>query len=212
VDFGSGSEAACGGTTCTTSVNQSCAEIMPPCLTGLASAYLQTKLPASTGACTPSPQAATKPDARWKTRALGCAIPAAGGGCKGGVCLPKSPGDDFSDNYCVWQDGDVDCPSNKFTDKHTYYRDLDDTRSCTACACSGPNCSYSWQVYGDTDTTCATPLLALSSANQCVQVNPVGDMLRVGAAISGDGKCTPGGGTHQGEVTPKTPLTVCCTQ
>jgi hypothetical protein len=212
VDFGTGSEAQCAGTQCTTSLNQSCAEITTPCLSGLATAYLQTKLPAAAGACTPSPQAATKPDAHWKTHALGCAASASDrAGCKSGyVCLPKTPGTDFADNYCIWQEGDVDCPNAQFPDKQRFFEELADTRGCSACACSGPNCSYSWQVFSVDDTACAAPLLALSSEGQCVEVNPAADKLRLGAAISGDGKCAPSGGASQGDVTAQKPVTVCC--
>jgi hypothetical protein len=212
IDFGTGSEAECAGTQCTTSLNQSCAQITTPCLTGLATAYLQTKLPGAAGACTPSPQTATKPEAQWKTHALGCAASATdSAGCKSGhVCLPKAPGADFADNYCIWQVGDVDCPNAQFPDKQRFFEELADTRACSACACSGPNCSYSWQVFATDDSTCAAPLLELSSAGQCVQVNPTADKLRLGAAISGDGKCTPSGGASQGDVTAKKPVTVCC--
>ncbi|HEX4352816.1 MAG TPA: hypothetical protein VHZ95_07885 [Polyangiales bacterium] len=211
VDFGTGSDAACGGATCTTSVNQSCAEIMPPCLNAVASAYLQTKLPASSGACTPSTETPNLPETHWKSRAIGCALSAAdGGGCDKDVCAPKSAGDRFQTNFCIWQEGDVACPSKTYTDKQLLYRDLSDTRSCSACVCSGPNCSYDWKVFADSDTTCTMPLLSLSSPDQCVQVNPVGNMLRVGAAISGDGKCTPTGGQPQGQLQPTNPITVCC--
>jgi hypothetical protein len=213
VDFGTGTTAACGGTTCTTSVNQSCAEIMPACIAGQTSAYLQTQLPMG-GSCTPSTQAPTKPSADWKTHALGCAPAAAErGGCKNGsLCLPKKPGDPFADQYCIWREGEVDCPNAQFADKHVYYEELSDTRACSACSCSGPNCSYKWSVFDDSDTSCATPVLELASAGQCVQVNPASDKLRVGAAISGDGKCTPSGGVSQGEVKASKPVTVCCAQ
>jgi len=212
VDFGTGGTAECAGTTCTTSINQSCTEIMPPCLAGLSTAYLQTKLPTAAGACTASEQKPTQAVAAWKVTALACGPEAAQrAGCKTGrVCLPQTPGSEFEAGYCVWQDGQVDCPSSAYTDKRTYYRELNDTRSCTACSCSGPNCSYKWQVFNDSDTSCSSPLLELTSANQCVQVNPASDKLRIGASITGDGKCTPSGGASQGSVTAAKPVTVCC--
>jgi hypothetical protein len=185
---------------------------MPPCLAGLSTAYLQTKLPSAAGACTPSMSTMTGPAASWKVRALACTTAnLQRGGCKTGrVCLPADPGAEFERNYCVWQDGEVDCPSATFTEKHTYYRELNDTRSCTACSCSGPNCNYNWQVFNASDTSCSAPLLQLSSPNQCVEVNPSADKLRVGASITGDGKCAPSGGKSQGTVTADKPLTVCC--
>jgi hypothetical protein len=212
VDFGTGSTAACEGATCTTSINQSCAEIMPPCLAGLTTAYLQTKLPVGARACTPSVPTATKPAVAWKLHALACTASAPQrGGCKAaGVCLPKSPGSAFVPNYCIWHDGETDCPASTFTDKRTYYREVTDTRTCAACACSGPNCSYQWQVFNSTDTGCTAPLLQITSPNQCVQVNPAADKLRVGGTIAGDGKCTPSGGASQGAVSAAKPVTVCC--
>jgi hypothetical protein len=209
VDFTTGTEAGCGGTTCTTSVNQSCSEIMPPCLTGLTSAYLGTKLPTGTSGCAPSAQSSDKPDVTWAKRVVGCSAgDSARGGCKSGEqCLPKHAS---SNAICVWRDGEHDCPSQAYTQKRSYYRDVEDTRSCTACACSGPNCSYSWSVFNAADTTCASPIVALTSADQCVQVNPSLDKLRVGASITGDGSCTPSGGATQGAVSGSDEITVCC--
>jgi hypothetical protein len=213
VDFSTGAEAGCGGTTCTTSVNQSCTEIMPPCLTGVGSAYLGTKLPSGTSGCTPSAQAPTKPSVTWAKRVVGCSAgDGVRGGCKSGEqCLPKrTSSDDFDVALCVWREGDHGCPGQTYTNKRVYYRDVEDTRSCTACACTGPNCSYSWSVFSAADTACASPILKLTSADQCVGVNPAMDKLRVGATIDGDGSCTPSGGTSQGTVTGSDAITVCC--
>jgi hypothetical protein len=212
LDFGTGNTAGCGGATCTTSINQSCAEIMPPCLAGLTTAYLQTKLPVGARACTPSVPTATKAAVAWKLHALACtaSVPQRGGCKSGRVCLPASPGSAFVPSYCIWQDGETDCPTTTFTDKRTYYREVTDTRTCAACACSGPNCSYQWQVFNSADTACSAPLLQITSPNQCAQVNPAADKLRVGASIAGDGKCTPSGGASQGTVTAAKPVTVCC--
>jgi hypothetical protein len=182
---------------------------MPPCLTGLASAYLGTKLPTGTSGCTPSAQNPNKPDLTWGKRVVGCSAgDSARGGCNAGEqCLPKHAS---SNAICVWRGGEHDCPSQAYTQKRTYYRDVEDTRSCTACACSGPNCSYSWSVFNAADTTCASPIVALTSADQCVQVNPSADKLRVGASITGDGSCTPSGGATQGAVSGSDEITVCC--
>jgi hypothetical protein len=209
VDFTTGTAAGCGGTTCTTSVNQSCTEIMPPCLSGLSSAYLGTKLPSGASGCTPSAQSSNKPEVTWAKRVVGCSAgDSTRGGCKSGEqCLPKHAS---SNALCVWRDGDHACPTQTYTEKHVYHRDIDDTRSCTACSCSGPNCSYHWSVFNAADTACASPIVALTSADQCVQVNPAMDKLRVGASITGDGSCTPSGGTSQGSVSGTDAISVCC--
>jgi hypothetical protein len=215
LDFKTGSAAGCTEmATCTTSVNQSCTEIAPPCLAGLGTAYLRTKLPDPANSCTASPQTVSTEPAAWRVHALACGkTDTQRAGCKSAyVCLPASPGAGFEPAYCVWQDGETECPSTTFKHKQTYYRDLSDTRGCSACSCSGPDCSYSWQVFNSADTNCATPVLKLTSPEQCAQVNPSADKLRVGTTLSGDGKCTASGGATQGSVAGTKPITVCCAE
>jgi hypothetical protein len=212
VNFEASAADGCNGSSCTTSVNQACVQVTPPCLKDQSNASLKTKLPAAAGACKPSTPSASLPEAKWNTRVLACAAPSADhGGCKSDqLCLPRDPGADFAANYCVWKDGDTACPSATFGARHVYYRALHDTRACTACACSGPNCSYQWQVFDPSDAMCKTPVLTLSSVDQCVQANVSAGALRVGAEVTGDGKCTPSGGDSAGDVTASAPLTVCC--
>lgn len=209
VDFSTGSEAGCGGSSCTTSVNQSCSEIMPPCLTGQSSAYLGTKLASGSGTCSPSNQTPKLPDVKWTKRAALCRGPdAQRGGCEmGRVCVAK-PSKDAK--LCVYREGEHDCPAQMYTHRELYYRDVDDTRSCSACKCSGPNCSYTWSVFNAADTSCQSPIIKLTSAGQCVQVNPNADKLRVGATIEGDGACSASGGESSGGVSGSEPVTVCC--
>jgi hypothetical protein len=209
VDFSTGSEAGCGGASCTTSVNQSCSEIMPPCLAGMSSAYLGTKLPSGAGTCSPSKQSAQMPDVKWAKRVAGCKAPATSReDCEADhVCVAK-PDDDAK--LCVYRAGEHDCPAQVYTHREVYHRDVDDTRSCSACACSGPSCSYTWSVFNAADTSCASPIIKLTSADQCVQVNPSADKLRVGATVSGDGTCKASGGESSGAVSGSEPVTVCC--
>jgi hypothetical protein len=214
VDFGTGSGQDCGGMTCTTSVNQSCAEIMPPCLAGLTSAYLKTKLPSDPIGCTASQQNPTKPDVHWESQVRACRDDGAKrAGCDSGkLCLPKSAGSDFAEGYCVWREGEDDCPAQTFTHKQTYHREFDDTRECSACSCSGASCSYRWKIFNSGDTSCTAPILEIVDANQCVQVNPASDKLRVGVSIEAAGQCTASGGDGRGEVSATRPITVCCSQ
>jgi hypothetical protein len=186
---------------------------MPPCFAGVSSAYLGTKLPSGTSGCTPSVQTPDKPGVTWAKRVVGCSAgDSVRGGCKSGEqCLPKrASSSDFDVALCVWREGEHDCPSQTYTSKRVYYREVEDTRSCTACVCAGPDCSYSWSVFNAADTTCASPIVKLTSADQCVQVNPALDKLRVGATIDGDGSCTPSGGMSQGKVAGSDAITVCC--
>jgi hypothetical protein len=146
---------------------------------------------------------------KWGKRAAICRAPEAkSGGCEAGRQCVAEPGDDTK--LCVYREGEHDCPGNKFEQRQLYYREVTDTRSCSACACSGPNCSYTCSVFNADDTSCASPIIKLTSAEQCVQVNPSADKLRVGATIEGDGACKASGGESGGGVSGSRPVTVCC--
>jgi hypothetical protein len=208
IDFKTGTAAGCGGTTCTTSVNQSCTEISPPCLSGVTSAYLGTKLPeSSSGSCKPSEQKPSKPEVTWAKRVTGCSA-----SCKSGeTCTPRRrAGDGIEVAVCIWREGAHDCPDHAYTDKRIYYRNVKDSRTCTACACDGASCSYTWSVFNADDTACTTPIIKLTSPDQCVQVNPANNKLRVGVTLQGAQTCAPSGGMSQGDVTGSEPVTVCC--
>jgi hypothetical protein len=214
IDFVSSSEAQCGGKSCSTSINQACAEISPACLADLTTAYMKTAL-ASAAGCQPSEQHADKPAPSWRTHALACSPGALStGGCaKDELCAPAADGGDgFEGRYCVYRDGERDCPSATFTDRRVYHRAFKDTRACSTCSCGGDECQYRWRVFNADDTSCATPLLELSSEDQCVQVNPKDGKLRVGAMISGGGACTASGGESSGDVSADDAVTLCCSK
>jgi hypothetical protein len=212
IDFRTGDTAQCGGDLCTTSVNQSCAQIAPSCLKDATSAYLQTSVPSGSG-CKASTQHANIPEARWKTHALACrlASPQRSGCQSDELCLPAAISGGFEDAYCIWREGDQACPKTTFTRKRLFHRAFKDTRECSACSCSATDCQYRWRIFNADDTHCTSPLLELSAADQCVQVNPESGKLRVGAMISGDSStCSTSGGESLGEVAPDQPVTVCC--
>jgi hypothetical protein len=211
IDFVSSGEEQCGGTSCSTSINQACAEISPACLADLTTAYVKTKVASGAG-CQPSEQHADKPAPQWRTHALACSpAKASSGGCaKDEVCAPAADGGGgFEDRYCVYRPGEHDCPES-FSDRRVYHRAFADTRECSACSCGGDECQYRWRVYNADDASCSTPLLELSNAGQCVQVNPKDGKLRVGAMISGGGACKASGGESSGDVSADDPVTLCC--
>jgi len=212
VDFVTSQETQCGGPSCTTSFNQSCGEISPACLQILSSAYLWTRLPSQSG-CKANEQKPTLEAATWKTAVKACA-PAAvyAGGCPSDqVCMPSASSADADKGLCIWREGDESCPDGKYSARRLLYRELSDTRGCSACSCKAPGCDYRWRVFNADDQSCASPVLELKSEGQCVQVNPSAGKLRVGAALSGGGNCEPEGGEAHGEVTANKPVTVCCT-
>ncbi|HEX2679600.1 MAG TPA: hypothetical protein VHM19_23280 [Polyangiales bacterium] len=213
VDFSTSATPGCGGTACTTSVSASCAEISPPCIAGLSTASLQSKLPSAGGTCTASKQSPKKSTAKFGTRVVACALTDTDhGNCDTHELCAPAPQAPFGAALCIWKAGDVSCPSGDYTKHHVYYQKLHDTRSCSACSCDGPDCSYQWKVFDASDTSCSTPLVSLNSEDQCVQVNPSNDKLRIGASVTGTGDCTPQGGSPTGDVTAEDAVTVCCAQ
>ncbi|MFI5309493.1 MAG: hypothetical protein ACHQ53_19205 [Polyangiales bacterium] len=205
--FAAGSQTDCSGTTCDAMLNTGCTELSSTCLSA-ATAYVQTRVSGG-GDCSPSAQSPSIADATWAKNVLACApgsAPRRGGCGPGNVCAPPTP---FAGPFCILKQGDQACPSGAYTDRRVYYTAIDDTRDCTACSC-GQDCAYSWQVFDDGDTACATPLATKTSAGECVTVTPSSGKIRVGATISGAGGCTPSGGAATGSVSASDPYTACC--
>jgi hypothetical protein len=156
------------------------------------------------------------PAPSWTTAVRGCALPFPGAnGCAAGaICspIPKSP---FSGKLCVYQTGDISCPSSLYTTKRVYYAGVTDNRSCSKCTCTytGPNCSslsYSVQAYSDSGCN------NLVSANYPVQnctasASGVGSF-KLSMASLPSGSCAPstGSGQPSGSVTSASPTTICC--
>jgi hypothetical protein len=214
IDFASSSEEQCGGKSCSTSINQACAEISPACIADLTTAYVKTKLASGAG-CQASLQHADKSEPSWRTHALACSAGAlSAGGCgKDELCAPAADGGEgFEARYCIYRDGEHACPNATFSDRRIYQRAFQDTRACSACNCDGDECQYRWRVFNADDTSCATPLLELSISDQFEQVNPKDGKLRVGAMISGGGACKASGGESSGDVSAEDPVTLCCNE
>ena len=101
-------------------------------------------------ACTPSD--ITVPKSSWQTAALACrgiAMPP----CTdpGMLCVPTAepPPEDFS--LCIYHEEDRDCPPG-WLDKRVFYKDFDDSPTCTPCECSDPMggaCSALVSVFQD---------------------------------------------------------------
>ena len=170
LNFGSGATTDCSGVTCSASISSACAELASPCLANLTTGYLEPQLPVAPGNCAPSAQTPDVQAASWSAQMLGCA-PArefAPAGCdRGELCAPSASEDDGA--LCVYHDGDLPCPAGAYRDRRTYFTEWNDTRGCSECACAH-DCSYSWRTYAAGDTACATPLVTLTSPDQCAAV------------------------------------------
>ena len=121
---------------------------------------------------------------------------------------------------CIFEHGDFDCPTDLvsvYSEKHTFFAGVKDTRSCTACTCDPPvgsTCSAEVFVYGD--SACATvPSYAetiLSTGGECHDLAPGAALgsKSSSAPIYAPGACQPGGGQGMGGVMPAQPSTFCC--
>ena len=208
LDFSVGGTSGCGGVTCSASVSASCSPLSSPCLDGLSTGYVETRLPNGLSSCSPSSQSAELPDSTWDGAMLACGTgDLQRGGCGDNrVCAPPLPA---GAALCVVRTGSHQCPSGPYSERQLYYTGIDDTRDCSACACDH-DCGYAWEIYDAGDTSCSTPLLTLNDAEQCVQVTPSAGAIRVGVDISGSGACMPTGGDATGDVAARDPVTVCC--
>ncbi|WP_437303047.1 hypothetical protein [Sorangium sp. So ce388] len=127
--------------------------------------------------------------------------------------IPPPPG--FRQCIMYLGEGEPLCPGD-YPLQHVFYRDFEDTRACTPCACTPKgesSCSAFVSAYAD--ATC-TDLFASHSigtiAGLCVDVMAGVDLKSMSAAWTTNrpGMCDASGGELFGEVTPSHPATFCC--
>lgn len=148
-------------------------------------------------------------EASFERQARYCSAPPVEASCpEAGTCLPNTDDASF-DRTCIFQAGDLECPSD-YPTKHLRFTDLEDTRSCSSCNCSGPAVGTSCGgtlTYSriDVQPTCA---LTTVSASGCVTKPQVGLTAKYvpGTSFS----CSKSGAELSGEVTGTEPTTVCC--
>jgi hypothetical protein len=149
----------------------------------------------------------------FDTAARGCAPPAAPVGCGGGLCVPK-PSAPFASTYCIYNAGELACPS-AYPTKHVYYQGASDTRTCTACACGAPAggtnaCTWRAWFYASgcsgggypTDGPTGGRCDGFNSAVTCMDSYVTGP--------TGTLSCPPSGGQSTGTVTATGATTICC--
>jgi len=166
----------------------------------------------SGGSCTHSGGTPTLPAVSWSTTARTCAYNAATGGtCASGTCY--APATAPFGGACVYQTGDVMCPSG-FTNQHVFYASDTDTRGCSVCGCgapSGSSCTGSVSYWHN--TLCSDfPVSTTIPEGVCASTYTYyydGQSVEGALGVSG-GSCTASGGQPQGTATPASPMTVCC--
>ena len=95
------------------------------------------------------------------------------------MCAPKTP---FDGVICVSKTGDLACPNATYSEKHVYYKGVNDTRSCSPCDCDH-DCDYAWRVEA-AGASCSAPF-SLDESDSCVMVSPTDGKINVGVQISG---------------------------
>jgi hypothetical protein len=111
-------------------------------------------------------------------------------------------------------DGEDACPE-EYPEERVFYRDLDDTRACTPCACGpaeGGECAALVSTYEDIGCrSLAGSELVTLAGPKCV----AGPSMRVGSMEAlwieeEPGACAPSGGVATGEVEPTGEAVFCC--
>lgn len=133
----------------------------------------------------------------------------------GELCMP-SPGGDFAPQWCVWQDGEHECPADSvYTAQTVLYRDTVDGRGCEACMCDLPEgpCTGTGATLA-VETNCMGSAAGTLSPNACVAAigaGPPAEAVSVNMGLP-LGACVPSEPAPTGEATPADPVTLCCTR
>ena len=185
---------------------------------GPTSVELGESTPSGTASCKPSAQTPTIDPIAWADNARACHASTSDKGCESGfVCAPKA-NHPFEDKLCIVRigEGDVSCPEGPYSQKHVFYRDAQDTRSCTDCDCGSATnvrCEGELQTYAST-TGCSNQdgVIPLGTCGDFPPARTEGDGFSKWFRLSVQPKasCSSSGGEPIGTVTPTRPQTICC--
>jgi hypothetical protein len=130
----------------------------------------------------------------------------------GGTCIPGEEGVDPYE-VCVIAEGDMACPP-QYPAKELYFREIDDTRDCSPCACEGElTCTGSVDLFAEADCMGKPATTIDTSADACISAPPpfmMGETPSALYTVEFAGRCTPAGGEAVGTAVEEEPVTVCC--
>jgi hypothetical protein len=168
----------------------------------------------SESGCVPTLGPSTRDPPSWGTFARLCrGEPFGRCGNDGLRCSPSAPP---GFRACIYQKEDNDCPGDRYTEKHLFYKGFQDTRMCSPCTCgsaTGSTCSSTISIYAD--GACATTPTYTVTVDS---TGPLCDGVIPGTALSSKsataptyvpGTCQPSGGPT-GAATATGPFTLCC--
>jgi hypothetical protein len=170
-------------------------------------------------ACAPiTPPPPRSGSTAWKTFARACRGVWSPCVEPGMICVPEPPPPPPGFSQCIFRAGDeLECPPN-YPNRHTFYSDLDDQRSCTECACAPPEgsqCSSLVTVF----EVPGCPIDQPGGGSVWVNLTPKCQQLSDSAALGSKsatpayyapGSCEPLGGEVAGTLELKGASTFCC--
>jgi hypothetical protein len=148
------------------------------------------------------------PPFNWASAIATCRIPETALLCDDGVCLPPVP-DGFEAAWCIYQQGDLECPAGEFDTKTVFYTEVEDTRDCTSCTCgtAGTSCEEATMMVFDLPDCAGEPSLIVQADNVCI----AGTGSSVAGDFGGDNPCpVTEAPVPEGAITPLGAFTFCC--
>jgi hypothetical protein len=149
-------------------------------------------------------------DARFTERMTACETTGLPAGCAAEAqCLPELVNP--LDTFCIYHDGEVDCPSGPYTERTVYYDTIDDSRTCGTCTCATSTGSCSGGVTFVRQPCPGQVAVESIPYGGCGSVDDGG--LAIAATPSTPmptGTCAPSSPAVQGSVTTTGARTVCC--
>lgn len=174
------------------------------------------------GSCSPNAEEAV-PEAAWDGESNVCDIDVSSlRTCEfDGVCAPSAATDDFPAGHCVWREGEHTCEGlGQYTERELRWTGVDDDRGCSECSCDAPEGQCAGEVWLYSGGSCSGPLERIDTDGGCyaLDIDVDSAILRESAAGCGgpcqvvvSASCAALGGDAQGEATPVSPYTFCCT-
>jgi hypothetical protein len=165
------------------------------------------------GVCAASPQMAVTPAPQWTTNVVACGMTSKPVSCSTNqVCAPHA---NMGAQLCVYQSGDVACPTAVYTNNRTVIGTMfADTRGCSACQCGTPTgkCSGGTVGLSSDPAACASPV-GIPVPDTCSAANlPASSAYEVmlTQVPTGGGQCVASGGVAGGTVASANLVTICC--
>jgi len=206
-------DSVCGGASCDVgTVTSTCSLLKTGTQCNIAGTLVYVSVApaqATGGSCPPTPEVPSVPPAAWTTNALACAPLATGAACGAGMECTPSPAAPFV--TCIYQAGNVSCPSAAYPNKSIVDTNWFDTRTCSACSCGAPGGCAGGAVLVSTNSACSSgvqnPIPSACKFDGIPGILPYYAEMVTPPSPNG---CTPGGGQPTGGTVPTGPITLCC--